>query len=133
MQFIVVLHTDDHEHYGATVPDLPGCFSGGDSLGEVLESVQEAIDLHVMGLIEEGHGVPKAKSIAEHHVNPDFAGGIWAVVNVPVERYYGPAEKLNITLPKLLLAQIDDYTRAHGLTRSGFLAHAAQTMMRDAG
>jgi hypothetical protein len=60
----------------------------------------------------------------------DFAGWIWAVVEVPVERYYGPAEKLNITLPRLLLAKIDDYARAHGETRSGFLAEAARNAMR---
>jgi hypothetical protein len=34
------------------------------------------------------------------------------VVEVPVERYFGPAEKLNITLPRLLLAKIDEYARA---------------------
>lgn len=41
---------------------------------------------------------------------------------MPVERYFGPAEKINITLPRLLLAKIDDYAKAHGATRSGFLA-----------
>jgi len=49
---------------------------------------------------------------------------------VPVERYFGPAEKLNITLPRLLLAKIDAYARAHGETRSGFLADAARMAMR---
>ncbi|MEO5607682.1 MAG: type II toxin-antitoxin system HicB family antitoxin [Polaromonas sp.] len=28
MKFIVVLHTDDGERFGVTVPDLAGCFSG---------------------------------------------------------------------------------------------------------
>ena len=32
MKFIVVLHTDDGERFGVTVPDLAGCFSGGYSL-----------------------------------------------------------------------------------------------------
>jgi len=57
-------------------------------------------------------------------------GWIWAIVEVPVERYFGPAEKLNITLPHLLLAKIDEYARAHGETRSGFLANAARMTMR---
>jgi metal-responsive CopG/Arc/MetJ family transcriptional regulator len=52
------------------------------------------------------------------------------VVEVPVERYFGPAEKINITLPRLLLAKIDDYVRARGETRSGFLAEAARAAMR---
>jgi len=49
---------------------------------------------------------------------------------VPVERYLGPAEKINITLPKLLLTRIDEYAKAHGATRSGFLAQAARQAMR---
>ncbi|WP_041446929.1 type II toxin-antitoxin system HicB family antitoxin [Thiocystis violascens] len=68
--------------------------------------------------------------MAEHQANPDFAGWVWAVVEVPVERYFGPAEKLNITLPRLLLAKIDDDAKAHGATRSGFLAEAARAAMR---
>ena len=55
---------------------------------------------------------------------------IWSKVEVPVERYFGPAEKVNITLPRLLLSRIDDYAKAHGSTRSGFLAQAARQAMR---
>nr|MDP2192077.1 type II toxin-antitoxin system HicB family antitoxin [Rhodoferax sp.] len=29
MKFIVVLHTDDGQRYGVTVPDLPGCLGAG--------------------------------------------------------------------------------------------------------
>ena len=76
-----------------------------------------------------GDGAP-ARALAEHRADPDFAGRIWAVVEVPVERYFGPAEKINITLPRLLLAQIDERVRARGGTRSGFLAEAARAAMR---
>lgn len=130
MKFTVVLHTDDGTRYGVTVPDLPGCFSAGDTLDDALVSVQEAIDLHVEGLIEEGADIPARQPLSTHQANADYAGGVWAVVDVPVEKYYGPAEKINITLPRLLLARIDDYARAHGATRSGFLAEAARRAMQ---
>ena len=132
MKFTVVLQSDDGSRYGVTVPDLPGCFSAGDSVEDALDSVKEAIDLHAETLIEDGIDIPLAQPIARHQANPDFAQGIWAVVDVPVERYFGPAEKLNITLPRLLLAKIDDYAKAHGATRSGFLAEAARAAMRIA-
>ena len=32
MKFTVGLHTDDGQHHGVTVPDLPGFFSAGDRL-----------------------------------------------------------------------------------------------------
>lgn len=130
MKFTVVLHTDDGQHYGAIVPDLPGCFSSGDSIDEALSSVLEAIDLHVETLIEDGGDIPARQPIAIHQANPDYAGGVWAVVEAPVEKYFGPAEKINITLPRLLLAKIDSYAKAHGSTRSGFLAEAARAAMR---
>ena len=65
-----------------------------------------------------------------HLSNPDFAGGVWALVEVDTSRFDGRAEKINITLPRRVLARVDDYARAHGLTRSGFLALAAKQAMR---
>jgi hypothetical protein len=84
----------------------------------------------VRTVIENGGDVPVTQTLTEHRANPEFAGWVWAVIEVPVERYFGPADKLNITLPRLLLAKIDEYTRAHGETRSGFLAEAARVAMR---
>jgi hypothetical protein len=60
---------------------------------------------------------------------PDFADGIWAVVDVDVSRFDGRTEKVNITVPRRVLAQIDTYTKAHGATRSGFLVEAARQVM----
>jgi predicted RNase H-like HicB family nuclease len=130
MRFPVVLHTDDGVRYGVTVPDLPGCFSAGDTFDAALESVLEAIDLHLEGIIADGGDLPVPRPIAEHRANPDYADGVWAVVDVDVSRFDGRAEKVNITLPRRLLSKIDEYARAHGETRSGFLAEAARAAMR---
>jgi len=130
MRFPVVLHTDDGVRFGVTVPDLPGCFSSGNTFDAALDSVLEAIDLHLEGIIEDGGEVPLLKTMAEHRANPDYADGVWAVVAVDVSRFDGRAEKINITLPRRLLAKIDTYTKVHGTTRSGFLAEAARNAMR---
>jgi len=131
MKFVIAIEPGDATHaFGVVVPDLPGCFSAGDTLDEAIDMAREAIDFHCETLIEDGGEVPLARTLAEHQADPDFAGWIWAVVEVPVERYFGPAEKINITLPRLLLAKIDSYAKAHGATRSGFLAEAARAAMR---
>lgn len=130
MLFSVVLHTDDGVRYGATVPDLQGCFSTGDTFDEALLSIAKAIDFHVETLLDDDQDIPVKKPIAEHLSNADYAGGVWAVVNVPVEKYFGNAEKINITLPSRLLAKIDTYAKSHGETRSGFLAQAARSAMQ---
>jgi predicted RNase H-like HicB family nuclease len=130
MRYPVVLHTDDGARWGVTVPDLPGCFSAGDSLDEALDSVVEAIDLQLESLTEEGGDVPIPRPIGEHHANPDFAGGTWALVEIDTSKYDGRTEKINITIPRRILAKVDDYTKARGLTRSGFLVQAAERAIR---
>lgn len=129
MHFPVVLHTDDGIHYGVTVPDLPGCFSAGDTLEEALVCVRQAIDLHLEGVIEDGGELPTPQPIVNHRTNADFANGIWALVDIDVSRFDGRTEKINITVPRRVLVQIDAYAKAHGATRSGFLVDAARRVM----
>ena len=47
MRYPIVVHTDDGSSYGVTVPDLPGCFSAGDTLDEAFEMAREAIFGHI--------------------------------------------------------------------------------------
>ena len=132
MRFIIAIEPGDEIHaFGVVVPDLPGCFSAGATLDEAFENAKEAIDLWCETVIEDGGMIPPGNSLAFHQANPEFAGWVWSVVDVPVERYLGPAEKINITLPRLLLSRIDDYAKAHSISRSGFLAQAAQQAMRQ--
>jgi len=129
MQFPIVLHTDDGTHYGVIVPDLPGCFSGGDGIDDALVSVREAIDLHLEGLLADGEQIPLSGNISQHQQNPDFAGGIWALVDVDTSRFDGKAEKINITVPRRILSRIDACAKARGTSRSGFLVQAAMREM----
>lgn len=131
MKFIIAIEPGtDTTAWGVVVPDLPGCFSAGDSMDEALENAREAIDLHVETLIEDGAAIPAPRPLAQHQADPAYAGWVWAVVEVLVEKYLGPAEKINITVPRLVLARIDEYAKSHGLSRSGFLVEAARSAMR---
>ncbi len=133
MRFPVVLHSDDGIRFGVTVPDLPGCFSAGDTFDEALESVREAIDLHLEGMADDNNEIPVPRPIAEHRRNPDFEGGIWAILEVDTSRFEGGAERVNITLPRRLLEKIDAYAKAHGRSRSSFLAEAARNAISSHG
>ena len=117
--------------WGVVVPDLPGCFSAGDTLDAALDNAREAITGHVQAVLECGGSLPAAKPLIHWQSRPEYTGWVWAVVDAPVERFLGPAEKINITLPRLLLARIDDYASKHGATRSGFLAQAAIAAMQS--
>ncbi len=45
--------------FSAYSPDLPGCVSTGATLEEVERNMQEAIELHLEGLREEGYPIPE--------------------------------------------------------------------------
>lgn len=45
--------------YSAYSPDLPGCISTGKTIDETEKNMQEAIEFHIEGLIEEGYEIPK--------------------------------------------------------------------------
>ncbi|MEI8326895.1 MAG: type II toxin-antitoxin system HicB family antitoxin [Betaproteobacteria bacterium] len=132
MKFIIAIEPGDDAHsFGVVAPDLPGCFSAGETLDEAIANAHEAVDLWCETVIEDGGDIPIGKTITQHQLDPEFAGWVWAVVDVPVEKYLGPAEKINITVPRLLLSRIDEYARRHGASRSGFLAQAARAAMAD--
>ncbi|OGT89969.1 MAG: hypothetical protein A2286_12625 [Gammaproteobacteria bacterium RIFOXYA12_FULL_61_12] len=116
--------------WGVVVPDLPGCFSAGDSAEDAFANAVEAIEAHCEILSDDGVDIPLPRPLVEWQTDPEFAGWVWALVEVDVSRFEGRAEKINITLPRRLLAKIDSYAKAHGATRSGFLAEAARAAMR---
>lgn len=63
-------------------------------------------------------------------IEPGSGDSAWGVLAVPVERFFGPAEKVNIPVPARVLARIHEYARRHGESRSGFLVRAAQQAMQ---
>lgn len=128
---IAVERGSESEAYGVIVPDIPGCFSAGESFEEALESVKEAIAGHLEILAEDGEEIPLASEAVNFFDNDEFKGMVWAVVDVDVSRYLGKAEKVNVTLPSRLIHLIDDRVKkdARFKSRSAFLAASAEKML----
>ena len=125
MKFPVVLHKDPDSDYGVAVPDLPGCFSADRTVEEALDAAVEAIECHIGGLLKDGLPVPADQPVEAPRKNRNYAGGLWALVEVDLSKVSGKAKRVNITLPEHLLTQIDSFAAKTGDTRSGFLVHAA--------
>lgn len=125
MYYPVVIHKDTESIYGVTVPDLPGCFSAGDTLDEAIQSVQEAIACHVEGLLLDGEPVPPICSIEEHQSNCDYDGGLWVLINVDLSKLSSRAKRVNITVPERVLAIVDEAAKREGESRSGLFCRAA--------
>lgn len=126
MRYPIAIETGDETHaFGVVVPDLPGCFSAGDTLDEAIMNAKEAIELWMEIVIEDGNPIPEASPVAKHQVNPEFTGWIWAVVEVDLSKLSGKAKRVNITLPERVLFNIDRAAARLGDSRSGLLAKAA--------
>lgn len=125
MNFPVIIHKDNESDYGVTIPDLPGCFSAGDSYEDALANAREAIECHIEGLLEDGEALPQAMRI-EHHKDNEFAqDAVFALVPVDLSKLSGKVKRVNITFPERLLSQVDSFAGSHGETRSGLLVNAA--------
>ena len=58
MKYLMVIEPTE-TGFSAYSPDLPGCVSTGAIREEVEQNMQEAIELHLEGLREEGYPVPE--------------------------------------------------------------------------
>jgi predicted RNase H-like HicB family nuclease len=86
MNFPVAIHKNPDSIYGVSVPDLPGCISGGSTVDEALAGAREAIVLHLEGILEDGLDWPTPSDIETLRRHPDYADAIWAVVSIDLDK-----------------------------------------------
>jgi predicted RNase H-like HicB family nuclease len=72
MKYAVVIE-QGARNYSAYVPDLPGCVSTGATLEEVRRGIQEAIEMHLEGMREDGEAIPPPSTLAEYIEAPTAA------------------------------------------------------------
>jgi len=65
-KYLIVIEKAADGSYSAYVPDLPGCVSCGDTPAEARLQIQEAIDLHLAGLIADGEPIPEPTAQADY-------------------------------------------------------------------
>lgn len=125
MNYVIAIEHERGKACGVEVPDLPGCFSAGDTLDEALENAREAVAFHIEGLLDAGLPVPEPQGVEAWAGKRAYAGRTWAVVNVDLSTLSGKSQRLNISLPARVLRRIDAAAARNGESRSGFLARIA--------
>ena len=116
----------DSQAFGVIAPDLPGCFSAGDTMEEAMVKAEEAIAAWIETALDSGQEIPKRSSVeALRKKHKEWRGWIWAVVKVDPAALDNTVERVNISLPRRVLHRLDALARATGETRSGFIARMA--------
>lgn len=114
--------------WGVVVPDLPGCFSAADTgIDEAIENAKEAITLWIEDAIAHKEAVPTPSRITDLQKSGEYDGWIWAIAEVDPALMDDTIERVNITLPRRILALLDQRAKSAGETRSGYIAQMTLT------
>ena len=112
--------------WGVVVPDLPGCFSAGDTMEEAMVQAEDAIEAWIEAAIDADEVIPAPSEIeALRAAHPELKGWLWALVKVNPAALDDTLERVNISLPRRVLHRLDARARSAGETRSGFIARMA--------
>ncbi len=64
MQYVAIIEETEQGGYSAYVPDLPVCFTVGDTLDEVKTNIKSAIELYLEEARETGVVLPLPKTMS---------------------------------------------------------------------
>ncbi len=123
-QYSALIHKDADSDYGVSFPDLPGCVTGGTTLDEARGNAEEALALHLSGMVEDGEPIPEPSSLESIMSDVENRDGVAILVAAKGEP--SRSVRVNISLPEDLLARIDAHAEHVGMNRSAFLAYAAK-------
>ena len=123
---IKMIQSNIDNNWVISVPDLPGCQVIDHSIDNALEKISTVIAEHLTILAEYGETIPHGSLLEQHIEQNKGKDYSWAIVDFDIIPYLGKSHKINVTLPELLIKQIDDKVKKSELysTRSGFIASA---------
>src|SRR2546423_4092242 len=103
--YIALLRKEPDTDYGGEFPDFPGCVTAGKDLTEAQTMAEEALELHIEGMIADGDQLPAPSSLEEIMADPENRQTIALLVTVPVQ----PTETvhLDLALPEATLREVD--------------------------
>ncbi len=136
MFYAAYVHVDPDGSASGSFPDVPGCYFAGDTFEETMADAKSALEAHFELMVDSGQDVPESTGVINTAMNElpneEYSGGIWAVVDIDTTKFMGRAERINITLPHLLISKIDRVVSENAKygSRSNFLAEAALKVLQ---
>lgn len=128
--YFALVHKDADSAFGASFPDLPGCFSAADAESDIYREAQTALALYA----HDAESLPAARSIAELQRDPairaELAGGAFLIA-VPLIISQRKS-RYNIMLDPALVEGVDVTAETLGISRSSFIAQSlVERLTRD--
>lgn len=111
--------------FGVVVPDLPGCFSAGDTLDEAMTNVEEAAALWIDAALDAGQPIPSPSPLDALRKRSEYRNWLFGLIGIDPALLDDTVERINITLPRRVLKRIDSKAREAGESRSSYIARMA--------
>ena len=103
------------------MPDLPGCFSAGDTLDEALDAAKEAAAAWLDAALDGGTAIPAPSRLDAVRRLPAYVG--WTVGILELDpALFDDIERVNVTLPKRVLRRLDDLAQMRHQSRGAFIS-----------
>ena len=131
-------HNDGSGRYDVSFVDLSGCVSQGCGLEHALQMAQEALQLHLATMVEDGDALPVPSTIAqaqekdaleareEGYTAPDGTLYQFVVADAKKKEPAATPIRLSISLKPVIVERIDAVAFELGLTRSGLISVATR-------
>ena len=120
--------------YAIYFPDIPEAITQGDTLEEGLDMARDALAISVEEYVKERRSLPHPSpvEVLEAAMRSDMQTEVVDKSRKPLLQFFNVPDvdltpvKLNISMTRGALADIDAKAARLGMTRSGFLVRAAQ-------
>lgn len=126
--YVALIHKDPSSDFGVSFPDFPGCVTAGKTIDEARVMAEEALALHVEGMIEDGDPIPAPSSLDEIMKVRETRDAVAFLVDAKIAER---AIRINVSIPEKELSAIDAYAQTHGLSRSGLFLKAAKLVIAE--
>ncbi|WP_210452468.1 type II toxin-antitoxin system HicB family antitoxin [Pantoea ananatis] len=112
-------------------PGIDGCSYAGDNIKEAFIEAESALEAHFELTAEKGFPIPEGNPIPDIDsgtVNKHGNKVMLICVDIDITKYQGKSERINITMPQLLIEKIDKAVGQNSRysSRSHFIAEAAR-------
>ena len=126
--YVALIHKDSASDFGVSFPDFPGCITAGTTIEDARVMAEDALSLHLEGMMEDGASIPAPSSLDEIMEIRENKDAVAFVVDAKIEER---AIRINVSIPERELRAIDAYAQTHGLSRSGLLLKAAKLAIAE--
>ena len=126
-----ILEKAEKKTFAVWLPDLPDCVAVGRTQEEAIEKAQDALAVTIETFAEREHALPPPTPIADIERPKNFLAFVMLTAAPP-----DPSERVNVYLPKSLIARADKRAAEMGMSRSsyfGYAVHMSLTLLTQGG